>query len=130
MVLSNLAYAITRFVSCVHSRPINDEITKSLKGGAPRKKYERWGSYDGRGIGKIKILQNMAHRIKSFVGIDKDSELLEAARQGKTDVIERIVKKKQGSSSNILQRYVTLTPTFIFAIHDAWCDWRKNLSRR
>ena len=61
----------------------------------------------------------MAHRIKSFVGIDKDSELLEAARQGKTDVIERIVKKKQGSSSNILQRYVTLTPTFIFAIHDA-----------
>ncbi|KAK3101537.1 hypothetical protein FSP39_004282 [Pinctada imbricata] len=37
---------------------------------------------------------------------DKDQELLEAARLGKTDVIEKLVKKRQSSGSNILPSFL------------------------
>ncbi|XP_055998045.1 ankyrin repeat and sterile alpha motif domain-containing protein 1B-like isoform X10 [Ostrea edulis] len=37
--------------------------------------------------------------IRQLVGIDKDQELLEAARNGKCDVIEKLLKKSTGASS-------------------------------
>ena len=36
--------------------------------------------------------------IRQLVGIDKDQELLEAAKSGRCDVIEKLLKKTSGSS--------------------------------
>jgi hypothetical protein len=51
--------------------------------------------------------------IRQLVGIDKDQELLEAARNGKCEVIEKLLKKSTSGSSLLTNLRLGLPSDFL-----------------